>query len=94
MSGLERGHGASVVQTVENLAVEHDLGLVLRVSQHVQHVLTSAQCRAPVKVRPLENVGGLVLGHVTALDTLTIVTHDRNLDSEVVLALAPASTNV
>ena len=35
-----------------------------------------------------------MLGHVTSLDALPVVTHDRDFDPEVVLALLPAPANV
>ena len=91
LGGLEGGHGALVVQTVEHLAVVHHLGLVLGVGQYVQHVLPAAN---HVEVRPLEDVGGLVLGHVTALDALPVVTDDGDLHPVVVLAFPPAPANV
>ena len=94
MSGLQGRHGSFVVQAVENFAVVHHLGLVLRMGQHVQHVLTSAQPRGSVEMRPLEDVRGLVLCDVTALDALPVVADDGDLDTEVVLALPPAPPDV
>jgi hypothetical protein len=38
-AGLEARHGAAVVQAVQHLVVEHDLGLVLGVGDGVPHVL-------------------------------------------------------
>ena len=91
LGGLEGGHGALVVQAVEDLAVVHHLGLVLGVGQYVQHVLAPAD---HVEVRPLEDVGGLVLGDVAALDALPVMTDDGDLHPVVVLALPPASPDI
>ena len=50
MGGLQRGHRAPVVQAVEDLAVVHHLGLVLRVGQQVEHVWATAEAGHPVKM--------------------------------------------
>ena len=42
LGGLEAGHGAHVVETVEDLVVEHKFRLVLRMRQVVPHVRTLA----------------------------------------------------
>ena len=91
LGGLQRGHGALVVQAVEYLAVVHHLGLVLGVGEDVQHVLAATH---HVEVGPLEDVGGLVLGHVAALDALPVVADDGHLHPVVVLSLPPAPADI
>ena len=91
LGGLQGGHGALVVQAVEDLAVVHHLRLVLGVGQDVQHVLAAAH---HVEVRPLEDVGGLVLGDVAALDALPVMADDGDLHPVVVLPLPPAPPDV
>ena len=69
LAGLEAGHGAAVVQAVEDLVVEHDLGLVLGVGDGVPHVLAGpAAGHHLVVVGPLKDVAAHPLGHVTALE--------------------------
>ena len=57
LGGLEAGHGAHVVEAVEDLVVEHQLRLVLRVGQVVPHVRTLPTQAHPVKITPLKNIG-------------------------------------
>lgn len=65
LAGLETCHGALVVQAVEDLVVEHDLGLVLWVGDGVPHVLADAY--PTLVVGPLQNVAPDELSHVTSL---------------------------
>jgi hypothetical protein len=67
LARLEAGHRAAVVEAVEDLVVEHDLGLVLRVGDGVPHVLAGAAGHDLVVVGPLEDVAANILSHVTPL---------------------------
>ena len=57
LGGLEAGHRAHVVEAVEHLVVEHQLGLVLRVGQVVPHVGTLTTQTHAVEIAPLKNIG-------------------------------------
>ena len=59
--------------------------------QDVQHVLPAAH---HVVVRPLEDVGGLVLCYMTALDALPVMANDGDLNPVVVFPLPPPPPDV
>lgn len=56
LGGLEACHGAHVVEAVEDLVVEHQLRLVLRVRQVVPHVRTLTTQGHAFEIAPLEDV--------------------------------------
>ena len=56
LGGLEARHGAHVVEAVENLVVEHQLRLVLRVRQVVPHVRALTTQAHTFEITPLKNV--------------------------------------
>ena len=56
LGGLETGHGAHIVETVEDLVVEHQLRFMLRVRQVVPHIWTLTTQGHTFEITPLENI--------------------------------------
>ena len=93
LGGLKAGHGAHVVEAVEDLVVEHQLRLVLRVRQVVPHVRTLTTQTHSIEIAPLKNIRPNRLSDMGTLDALSIMADNRSLCAEILLPLCPTSTN-